>query len=1216
MTKALRLGKKAFTVSVVVTTIAWSIGLAAFLAPLTAQAAVASGDLIKASLPAVYYYGADGKRYVFPNEKTYKTWFSDFSSVKKITDDELAAITIGGNVTYKPGVKMVKITTDPKTYAVQKGGVLRWVKTEAVAIALYGSNWNTKIEDISDAFFTNYTIGAEVASSSDFDVAGQQTLATSINADKGLVTGGGTGGGLTVALSSGTPVTNSVLTDSTNLDGQALAPFTKLTFSASTAGSVTVRTVKLHRTGISTDTDFSNVYLYDGNTRVGDSASFSSGVVTINDASGLFTVPAGGSKEITVKADMTNAASGVSIAGKTFRFGIDAATDITSDASSVNGAFPVTGNFMTGATITDLASFTINTATTFPATIDPGVTDRELWRFNMVGSNWDVAVEYLRLTVVGTIAVGDITNIKLEVAGVQIGNTVSSLNASKEAIFDMTSNPYIITAGQTKTVIVKGDVVGGTNRAFKFTFQKMADAVAMDKNYGVYLKPNQADSFTLIEPETGDGTNINTGTLTITKASDSPSGYITKGLTNAVLARFNFKANGEAVKLTSLGIGTNFTTDDSSDLNNGKLYLDGVQVGTTTDLNTDATLDGAQSTWSSGDTAATNDDTNFTFGNSFIIPAGTTKVLEVRADLTHGDGSAITANSVITVYLNTGAQGSTTAEGTTAVANGQGMVSMSSITSSASNGNPLTVNTGTVTTTINPGLADKSASSPSGVEGGKSVKVGSFVIAAGSGEGIDVAQISISDYAYPANDNLQNLKLMHEGTQIGLTKGTLNSASGTYAFSPSPALSIAAGTQYVVDLYADVLTDATYNDIVHTPFSLAIDSITATGKVSGLSANGPATALVLQANYYATGGALRATVAADSPVAGQLAMGETDVTMGKFRLSASSTEAARITQLSITDDMSNYYVDAATGALRNIRLYDGSTLLGTVSSFISVASNTAYATFTSLNLEIPKGGSKTLTVKADVTPYDGFSITSTRHRMVIKQDYLQKYGEAENLATGIIATDNTIQAWGLDSGTQLVNDFLNYGNLGNTEHDAIANPFDVFKSKISVAKASDAPSGVHAASTEDTVAKFTVSNVSPGGFSARVREMNFDISASGFSMETETLVKVYKSSSYSTDNRLASSDMCDASGCVATNPFDTNFGAASFTDLDIAAGSSQTIWVTLNTSSAALESTDTETLSVGIAAGMITWDEDADDSTTDAYSEVTSLPITGNTLTY
>ena len=39
-----------------------------------------SGDLIKASQAAVYYYASNGGRYAFPNEKTYFTWYNDAST--------------------------------------------------------------------------------------------------------------------------------------------------------------------------------------------------------------------------------------------------------------------------------------------------------------------------------------------------------------------------------------------------------------------------------------------------------------------------------------------------------------------------------------------------------------------------------------------------------------------------------------------------------------------------------------------------------------------------------------------------------------------------------------------------------------------------------------------------------------------------------------------------------------------------------------------------------------------------------------------------------------------------------------------------------------------------------------------------------------------------------------------------------------------------------
>ena len=122
-----------------------------------------SGTLIKGSLPAVYYCGADGKRYVFVNEQAYLSWYADFSTVKVISDADLAQIPLGGNVTYRPGARLVKIQTDPKVYAVARGGVLRWVMTEAVATRLYGANWNKMIDDVPDSFFVNYTVGAPIA---------------------------------------------------------------------------------------------------------------------------------------------------------------------------------------------------------------------------------------------------------------------------------------------------------------------------------------------------------------------------------------------------------------------------------------------------------------------------------------------------------------------------------------------------------------------------------------------------------------------------------------------------------------------------------------------------------------------------------------------------------------------------------------------------------------------------------------------------------------------------------------------------------------------------------------------------------------------------------------------------------------------------------------------------------------------------------------------
>lgn len=123
----------------------------------------ANGTLIKASRPAVYYFDNNThKRYVFPNEKTYKTWYKDYSTVHTITDTELSNIPLGGNIVYRPGTRLVKITTDPRVYVVGQDGYLHWISNEALAIKLYGPNWKNLVSDIPDAFFTNYKYGNDL----------------------------------------------------------------------------------------------------------------------------------------------------------------------------------------------------------------------------------------------------------------------------------------------------------------------------------------------------------------------------------------------------------------------------------------------------------------------------------------------------------------------------------------------------------------------------------------------------------------------------------------------------------------------------------------------------------------------------------------------------------------------------------------------------------------------------------------------------------------------------------------------------------------------------------------------------------------------------------------------------------------------------------------------------------------------------------------------
>lgn len=122
---------------------------------------------------AVYYVDSQGSRHAFPNEKVFFTWFTDFDDVDEIDSDDMSDLPLGPNVTYRPGLKMVKFITVNTVYAVEGPNILRAIDDEDTAEDLYGSTWNQQIDDISDAFFSNYDFGEDINTASDYDKSEQ-----------------------------------------------------------------------------------------------------------------------------------------------------------------------------------------------------------------------------------------------------------------------------------------------------------------------------------------------------------------------------------------------------------------------------------------------------------------------------------------------------------------------------------------------------------------------------------------------------------------------------------------------------------------------------------------------------------------------------------------------------------------------------------------------------------------------------------------------------------------------------------------------------------------------------------------------------------------------------------------------------------------------------------------------------------------------------------
>ncbi len=1234
MTKAIQLGKRALHVGVAVSTIAWSIGLATFVVPLTARAAVASGDLIKASLPAVYFYGGDGKRYVFPNEKTYKTWYSDFSTVKTVTDSELAAISIGGNVTYRPGVKMVKITTDPKVYAVAKGGVLKHVASEAVAVALYGADWNKQIDDVPDAFFTNYSVGSAVNAAAEFDKAAEMASATTINADKGLAeTGGGGvsgGGALQVSAASDNPTGGSILADSDNdtTANDHRSTMLKVRF-VSTGAAAKVTQLKFRRAGVAADSDVDAMNLFDGDTFLTQNTSLSSGVGTFLSSVGLFTVPAGGEKVVTLKIDIDNNTT----SGKTLGWTL-AAADVTSDASSVSGS--VSGNLFTVASVTDVGYVEVANVTPGAATTVDPQDNYELWRFKLDANDQNMLIKRLTLTNVGSVDSDDLQNMKLMDGGTQLGATVALATGGKVS-FDLTSmadGGLKMLSGTTKQLSLRGDIKGGTNRTYRWSLQNTYEAVVQDLNYNVETTVSgDGAAFSVIQA--GGATTINTGNLTIQIASDSPSSNVPDGATSVTLAKWQLSAAGEDVQVDSLDISCG-SGDGTTVLANVKLVYGGSQVGTTM-----STLTCSNSSPSG---------TDFSFGNTFTVSMGTSKDLLFNADLTN---AAVTSGDTIVANLVGGSS------------NAKGKVSLTAISTSAVSGRTVTVASGVLAVAKNAALADYSSSRPLGVSGLTGVRIGSFVITGGA-ETSTVSGITMKDDVATSSDTVTladyfiNLKLKHGTTQLGSTTGTLTDTdSTTYEFSLNPSVSIGVGETYVVDVYADIKSSpgtlsTLNNDSTNAGAAILVDKVTATGVVTS-SDNSYSTDVALQRLNIATNGMLRVTASADTPTDAQLVLGSTDQVLAKFKLAEeSNAEDVLVTKFVVADALTTNTASPynASGTLRNLKLFKGTELLGTIAALDSVTNNTTVplAVFDLSGLAgggllVGKGTADTvLTVKADLTPWSEGGTASTTHKLFLLGGNTNTAGATKSAScdVGDLNSGNTLSedwdctttgiqnaviATGKGSGMSIsstnasgTSGLVVGATSGAVGTHANGNVFDAVRAKLTVAHATDAPKGLQTKSSEATVAKFVFSNTSPGGYTATLKLLNLDVNSAGISLPGSGTLPVYRIYKDSIDavNQLATT----TSGTNQTFP-DTQMAAGDFTDVEIAAGSSRTIIVTLDTSNSDIGANDT--LSVGIQTAAtggqpaLVWSDGAlpgNLGTAAGYTEMNGLPLQGNTLSY
>ena len=981
------LAKKVFAVGLAASTVLMG------LAPLAAHAAAHSaGTNVVSSDGTVSMISTDGMRRPYTSAGAFLSYgFNSWSTVVQANAEDLA-LPVGsfippqdGSITcsdrgsdkgtcylitggQKAGFTSASVFTGRGfTFANARNGDVSWMTSYSALISnttdanlpgvlvnnngtvqLVGNSGLLGVPDLTTFNGWGYSF-SKVVPANTADKAKSQTGVMATRTPGQLsptaTTGGGpttpppVGGALSVALSSSTPVAQNYAT------GAAFLNFTAVNF---TAGSnpVTVTTVKVTRSGLGADTNLNNMYLFDGGMMLAQSSSFQSGVVTFTNSAGIFTVPANTTKTIWVKGDLSSGSG----SGLTYGFGVASASHIVSNASSVSGSFPANGNLMTSATVSSpsLATLTV-TNVGVGTSINAGTKDVLAGQWSLASANSALSVKGFTLTMIGSAAASGFQNLKLMAGGVQVGSTQATMPSNKVLFFDLSGSPLSIPTGQTVQLQLKADIMSEVNRTYQFSIQRSYDIIAYDTTYNVGVL--SGSTFPSNSPTSA--ATINAGSLSITRSSTSRNTAVVASMTNVALATFDFTAYGEDVKLLNLPISIS-TNAGGASITNVKLVDDqGFGLGTS-----------VTSTVSPSATAYTN-----TFGSSanlnYVIPANTTRKISIVADLT----------SIL------GATGNMTASLTAGSSNAQGVTSVNTISSSAANGNALTVSTSSFTATVNSGVA----SPVKVVPGAVGAKLASFSLNAGGADAVNVTTITVSVASASVTSNVQNMVVKIGSTQIGQIQPTLTNSS-TYSFSPTSSINIPAGGSVVVDVYADIISSASSSLFAgHTVFTLT------TGVTAQLATSGASVTLSgsVTGQTVTTSGNGTVTVAkdADSPVARQVAMGQTGVVLGVLRFTESSNnEAVTLTDITVTATAIsgtplNGSASTSSPTLKNLVITDGTTT-ATKSTWTSTAANgvaesgavsstpsSHTVTFNNVNFNIPAGGNLKLTVKADTNDW-------------------------------------------------------------------------------------------------------------------------------------------------------------------------------------------------------------------------------------------------------
>ncbi len=809
-------------------------------------------------------------------------------------------------------------------------------------------------------------------------------------------------------------------------------------------GTGTITSMSFKRVGSGQTSDFSNVYLYEGDTRLTTGR-------TINSSTHLVTFTGldyevDGMSELWVIADMSSTGNGNQNA---FQLEEVVSDDNVTAEDIVGEAMAISNVTVGSVTIEKTGSLTNPKV---------GETDVKIAEFKVTaGSGEDLMLNGVTLYQVGNVSRSNLTTFVLKQAGNEVASQ-AEVN-SKDNIVLTFDEPMALSKGTDKTFELYANI-GASSRAndtIRIYLDNSADLDAVGDTYGFGVSVTRG----AYDNGAADGTDaswttVEGGEITMSFQGPSVADYA-NDTQDVELLRFTVAAQNESeVRSTGLTLTAGGTDADADDTDNGGLKTMAASANYTdvklVDVDTGVTLAGPTDVSITGSDATQ----TFTLTDIWTLEAGETRTLAVKADIAN-----FTPHSTETIKATLESFGASDIKN---LDNNQFVATTSIVPTGDMSGNTHFVKAGTITVS--------GASTPTiqtYINGAQNIDLAGILLQAGPGKDAYLKSLTVTATGATTcateTDCISSLKLVDEtGAQVGTSKSlstttaaftNLNFKVGkgqtsklTVVGNLNTLASVAGGTTLRIDVAAT--TDYTVQDVKG-------NSVTKSGTTTG------------PAHVISSGGTLTIAKASDETDTTEkriVVAGKQNEVLAKFNLTAAS-EQLKLTKIRLK--VASIAADEVTA----LSLYDGDTLISGPFPVDNTTGQVDFNTFAA-DFIVPKDETKALTVKGNLNTTSGGADSGSVFSVSVD------LGVDSNFEVRGIGTNTVLD------GDHTATDSVNAGTVGA---DVAANEMTLRKTKFVAESVALGTSALNNGSAQD-IYKFSVAADSAGDVGLKQVKLN------------------------------------------------------------------------------------------------------------------------------